>query len=292
MVLSGDAIPVTTPRRIANTLGDAVQLICAGGPTEDTIWSISYPVPRPLSSFALNPSWKLMPYGRPFRNMQVHVLDENLQPCPTWVACEIFFSGVGVARGYIGGSDTDSARFLVHPLSGERMHRSGDLGRIHPDGYVEILGRKDNQVKVNGYRIELEEVEAAARATGLVQTAMALLMEPTQQTSPPFLVLCATLQAEQRKRAQNEVVKSISAAMQLRVPSWMVPAQILIREEIPLSENGKLDRRTLRKVISEERAKQQEPHPRQPTTMATYKEIVSDVNFPLNPPLNLVFFFF
>ena len=151
-LLSGDWIPLTLPERIQTATGGRV--ISLGGATEASIWSIFYPIET------VNPAWKSIPYGRPLANQHFYVLDETLEPRPFWVPGQLYIGGIGLAREYWRNEEKTSSSFIVHPKTGERLYKTGDLGRYLPDGNIEFIGREDSQVKVNGYRIELGEIES------------------------------------------------------------------------------------------------------------------------------------
>jgi amino acid adenylation domain-containing protein len=163
---SGDWIPVDLPGRVRAYAPDAL-VIASGGPTETAIWCVAYPVTE------IPEGWESVPYGRPMRNHTIHVLDECLRPCPVWVPGEMYIGGAGLADGYWRDPERTAASFVTHPVTGERLYRSGDLGRWRPEGLLEILGRDDFQVKVNGYRIELGEVESALAGHPAVRQAVA-----------------------------------------------------------------------------------------------------------------------
>jgi len=160
-LMSGDWIPVNLPDRIqalaaARAPGARpVEVISLGGATEASIWSILYPIVQ------VNPDWKSIPYGRPMLNQRFHVLDDALEPCPDWVPGHLYIGGIGLAKGYFHDEEQTRASFITHPRTGERLYRTGDMGRYLPDGNIEFLGRKDTQVKVGGHRIELGEIEVA-----------------------------------------------------------------------------------------------------------------------------------
>lgn len=156
-LLSGDWIPVALPDE-ARSLWPGLGIVALGGATEGAIWSIAHPVGE---VDAARPS---IPYGRPLTNQRMQVLDHRLQPRPEWVPGELYIGGAGVALGYLGDEARTAERFLDHPATGERIYRTGDLGRYLPDGTIEFLGREDTQVKIRGYRVELAEVEAAVQA--------------------------------------------------------------------------------------------------------------------------------
>lgn len=166
--LSGDRIPVALPGRVRARLS-RIELVSLGGPTETTIWSICYPIGE------VGPDWRSIPYGKPLANHTHHVLDAWLRPCPDWVSGELYGGGLGVAIGYLNDERHTSERFLRHPATGERIYRTGDVGRYLPDGNIEILGRADAEVKVRGHRVALAEVEAALLGHPEVGAACALV---------------------------------------------------------------------------------------------------------------------
>ncbi|MGI5519987.1 amino acid adenylation domain-containing protein [Micromonospora sp. CA-259024] len=155
-LLSGDWIPVGLPGRV-RALHPGIEVISLGGATEASIWSIVYPIGE------VPADWTRIPYGKPLANQTMHVHDATLEPCPVWTVGEIYIGGAGVARGYWADPERTAERFLVHPRTGERLYRTGDMGRYLPGGDIEFLGRQDSQVKINGYRIELGEITAALR---------------------------------------------------------------------------------------------------------------------------------
>lgn len=170
VMLSGDFIPVALPERI-RALNDRLQVISLGGPTETTVWDICYPISE------IDPDWTSIPYGRPMTNSCYYVLKDNLESCPAWVTGELCIAGVGLARGYWRDPEKTEKQFITHCETGERLYRSGDLGRFLPDGNIEILGRSDFQVKIRGHRIELGEIESVLKQHPLVDSAFATVQE-------------------------------------------------------------------------------------------------------------------
>ena len=154
VMMSGDWIPVGLPDRI-RALSPGVRVTSLGGATEASIWSIYYPIE------VVRPEWTSIPYGRPLANQTYHVLRGDLTDCPDWVAGDLYIGGIGLAQGYWRSPEKTASSFIVHPESGERLYRTGDLGRYLPDGDIEFLGREDSQVKIQGFRVELGEIEAA-----------------------------------------------------------------------------------------------------------------------------------
>ncbi|WP_327160216.1 amino acid adenylation domain-containing protein [Streptomyces zaomyceticus] len=163
--LGGDWIPLTVPRRLAES-APGVEVVSVGGPTETTLWSIWYHVAE------VDPPWRSIPYGIPLANVRYHVLDEQLQERPDLITGEMYVSGTSLADGYWRDAKRTEAVFLAHPDTGERMYRTGDLGRWRPDGTLEFMGRADFQVKIRGQRIELGEIEAALLAHPSVASAV------------------------------------------------------------------------------------------------------------------------
>ncbi|KRE90066.1 hypothetical protein ASG87_18850 [Frateuria sp. Soil773] len=153
VMMSGDWIPLALPERL-RARGPSIHIVSLGGATEASIWSILHEIDR------VEPSWRSIPYGRPMLNQHIHVLNRQGEHCPEWVAGDLYIGGVGLAQGYWGDLARTEAAFIRHPESGERLYRTGDLGRIRPEGWIEFLGRVDNQVKVQGHRIELAEIES------------------------------------------------------------------------------------------------------------------------------------
>lgn len=165
-MMSGDWIPLGLPAQIRAQCPQAV-IYSLGGATEASIWSILYPIGE------VDPAWRSIPYGKAMRNQSFHVRDAHLNPCPVGVPGELCIGGIGVALGYWNDEARTAAQFVVCPDTGERLYRTGDLGRWLPDGQLEILGRMDFQVKINGYRVELGEIEAVMSSFPQVRGAVA-----------------------------------------------------------------------------------------------------------------------
>ena len=202
------------------------------GPTETAVWSVIHKT---------RPTDRIMYIGRPIANTQIYLLDTQWQPVPLGCVGEIWIAGDGLARGYLDRPELTGARFLPDPFSnipGNRMYKTGDLGRLHPDGMIECLGRVDHQVKVRGFRIELNEIERVLEEyEGLAQAVV------TARTDDEFAAMInayyrcepghAPTPADLRKYAQS------------RLPDYMVPATFTRLEEFPQTPNGKVDRKAL-----------------------------------------------
>ncbi|AVP97134.1 hypothetical protein C7S18_07980 [Ahniella affigens] len=156
VMMSGDWIPVSLPDRI-RALADDAAVYSLGGATEASIWSIYYPVTEATSG------WRSVPYGRPLGNQSFHVLDSAMQPRPEGVTGPLYIGGIGLAKGY-WRDPVRTALSFVPGSDGAMLYRTGDLGRYLPDGNIEFLGREDAQVKVQGYRIELGDIETSLQS--------------------------------------------------------------------------------------------------------------------------------
>lgn len=229
--LGGDWIALSLPERLRK-LAEQARLVSVGGPTETTLWNIWHPVEE------VDSGWRSIPYGRPIANTCYHILTEDLDDCPTWVRGEMCVSGVGVAAGYWGDEELTRKKFVVHPRTGERIYRTGDLGRYLPDGNIEILGRADFQVKLHGHRIEPGEIEAALREHPHVRDAVAVAVGEQGAKR----ALAAYVVADDRHLLSPDVLREFLAR---KLPSHMVPAYVVPIERFPLTSNGKVDRRRL-----------------------------------------------
>ena len=201
------------------------------GPTETTVWCTVGRVHSTNGSITI---------GRPIANTRIYLLDRSMQPVPVGVAGEVYIAGAGVARGYLGRADLTAERFLLDPFSpasGERMYRTGDLARYLPTGELEHLGRIDDQVKVRGFRIEPAEVESALMDHPAIREAAIVARDGL--TGDRSLV-AYVVSGEERPPAAE-----LRDLLAQKLPSYMVPSRFVTLERLPLSPNGKVDRRAL-----------------------------------------------
>ncbi|MGU1374549.1 AMP-binding protein, partial [Pseudomonas aeruginosa] len=176
-----------------------------------------------------------VPIGRPIANLACYILDGNLEPVPVGVLGELYLAGRGLARGYHQRPGLTAERFVASPfVAGERMYRTGDLARYRADGVIEYAGRIDHQVKLRGLRIELGEIEARLLEHPWVREAAVLAVDGRQ------LVGYVVLESE-----GGDWREALAAHLATSLPEYMVPAQWLALERMPLSPNGKLDRKAL-----------------------------------------------
>ncbi|OEJ57843.1 hypothetical protein BGM19_07560 [Streptomyces agglomeratus] len=231
VLLSGDWIPVGLPERI-RAVAPGARVISLGGATEASIWSICFPVDDP------DPAWTSIPYGKPLAHQSWHILDELGRDVPEWVTGQLCVGGAGLADGYLGDPGKTAAAFVRHPRTGERLYRTGDLGRYLPGGDIEFLGRLDFQVKIQGFRVEPGEVEHALLDLPEIGQA-AVVARPTDSGKQ----LAAFVTA--REGAAEPVPSAVLAALGERLAGYMVPSRLTVLDRMPLTSNGKLDRKAL-----------------------------------------------
>ena len=222
--------PLTAPLVADLARQTGARCINLYGPTEATIDALWSEVP---------PSAERVTIGRPIANCRAHVLDADMRPVPTGVPGELWIGGAGVARGYLGRPALTAERFVPSPfVVGDRLYRSGDRARWRESGEIEFLGRTDGQVKLRGYRIELGEIEATLKSLPSVARAVATVREdaPGDQRLVAYVVPAAGPEPDP---------VSLRAALQRRLPDYMVPSAIMMIAAFPLLPNGKLDRTAL-----------------------------------------------
>ncbi|PWK69389.1 amino acid adenylation domain-containing protein [Streptomyces sp. CG 926] len=225
-VLSGDWIPLTLPDRL-RAQSPRIEVVGSGGPTETICWSLFQPIGE------VDPAWTSIPYGKPITNQRYYIVDAAAYERPLGVVGEMAVaSDVGLALGYWNDAERTANRFVRLPESGERAYLTGDLGRYLPDGSIEILGRDDFQVKIQGHRIELGEIEAVLRQDAEVEAAV--VVAPASAHGVRRLHAYVVAGAE----AAGPVLERLAA----QLPGYMVPAALTVLPELPLTRNGKVDR--------------------------------------------------
>jgi amino acid adenylation domain-containing protein len=233
--LSGDWIPVALPDQVRSAFPRA-SVISLGGATEAAIWSNYYPIGR------VAPEWTSIPYGRPIQNARYYILDARLQPVPVGVAGDLYIGGECLASGYVNDPALTAGKFLPDPFSGESgalMYRTGDQARFWPDGTMIFLGRLDHQVKIRGFRIELGEIESVLGAHPGVREAVVMAREDT----PGDRRLVAYVAPPAGATAPGAA--ELRQHLQARLPEYMLPAAFVALEALPITANGKLDRKAL-----------------------------------------------
>jgi amino acid adenylation domain-containing protein/thioester reductase-like protein len=208
------------------------------GPSEDTTYS----------TVALIPEGNLdIPsIGCPIANTEIYLLDSQLNPVPHGAEGEIYIGGAGLARGYLNRPDLTAEKFIQSPfklISGSRLYKTGDLAVRFPNGNLKFLGRIDHQVKIRGFRIELGEIESILNQHPIVRQAVLLVREvnPTDQRLVAYVVCKSHIDSTH----PNLIIKALRNFLAEKLPDFMVPSAFVVLEELPLTLNGKLDRRAL-----------------------------------------------
>lgn len=235
VICSGEALPFDLERKFFDRMN--AQLHNLYGPTEAAIDVTAWQCDAESGRNAV-------PIGRPIANTEIHVLDRDMQLVPLGIPGELYIGGFNVGRGYCNRPDLTAERFVPDSFSGRRgarLYRTGDLGRRSADGVIEFLDRLDNQVKIRGFRIELGEIETwLKRAPGVKECAVVAVGEDGANRR-----LIAYLVAAESVRPD---VTALNHFLRDRLPDYMVPSAFVFLSNLPLSTNGKLDRRALPKL--------------------------------------------
>jgi amino acid adenylation domain-containing protein len=232
-VCSGEALPPDLCRRWLACYPQ-IPIINAYGATECSDDVTLYRVRQ-------SPQGARTPVGRPAGNLRQYVLDRHLEPLPVGVTGEIYLGGAGVGRGYLGDAWRTAQAFLADPFSqepGARLYRTGDLGRLLPDGTLDFLGRRDQQVKVRGFRIELEEIECALREHPLVREAVVLARQEAGQETQLVAYLVGTA-------ARAPTAGEVHSFLKTRLPEYLLPTIVVTLDALPLNASGKIERQAL-----------------------------------------------
>jgi amino acid adenylation domain-containing protein len=235
LLVGGEALSVKHVRRAMELLPHT-QLINGYGPTENTTFTTCYRIPNAVVETRTS-----IPLGRPISNTRVYVLDKNRKLVPVGVPGELYIGGDGLARGYRNRPNFTAQKFIRNPFSaepGDRLYATGDLVRYLPDGNLEFLGRMDDQVKLRGFRIELGEVEAVLAQQPGVQACVVVVREDT----PGNRRLVGYVVPQQ----EGQVLPGeLRKGLQAKLPEYMVPSAFQLLSKLPLSPNGKADRKAL-----------------------------------------------
>ncbi|WP_172844448.1 non-ribosomal peptide synthetase [Tumebacillus algifaecis] len=258
ILVSGEVLYGSLVRQAYRSFGPQVQLVNQYGPTECTMTS-TYQL---LTTKEAERSTIVA--GRPIPNSQLYVLDKSMQPVPIGVVGEVYIGGEGLSRGYLNLPEQTASAFLPNPFAsaeGERIYRTGDLGRLLPDGALEFLGRKDQQVKLRGQRVELGEIQTSLLDHPQVRDAAVLLRESQ---------LVAYLVVDPDHPFESG---SIRRFLQQKLPDSIIPSAFLPLDALPLTSTGKLDRRALpewKEVLEEQTREMIDPR-------SPFEEIVADI---------------
>ena len=228
VLLSGDWIPLNLPKAVKGRFPEA-EVISLGGATEGSIWSIYYPICE------IKKEWRSIPYGYPLANQKMYLLNYKNEICPLGVQGELYIGGAGVADGYCNDPEKTASAFVRHPSLGY-LYRTGDYGVFHEEGYIEFLGRKDHQIKIRGYRIEMGEIENCLLKHKDIKNAVIVDRDDSNGKKS----LCAYIISD-----QPFTVTNVREFLSKELPEYMLPAHVVQLDKIPLSSNGKVDRKSL-----------------------------------------------
>ncbi|MFF0493034.1 amino acid adenylation domain-containing protein [Nocardia sp. NPDC004068] len=247
VTLGGDWVGADLARRLARQV-PGCRFSGLGGATETSIHHTICEIAEPPED------WTAIPFGVPLRNVRCRIVSPAGRDCPDWVPGELWVGGANVAAGYRGDPERTARRFVDH--DGLRWYRTGDMARYRPDGIIEFLGRADDQVQIRGYRVELGEVEQALRRAPGVRHAVAAVLDG----GAPKLVAAVS-------GAMTSTADVLARAAEL-LPAYMIPTRVEILDPMPLTPNGKLDRREVLARLRANAAEAQDNSPRGPLETA------------------------
>ncbi|MEO3977754.1 amino acid adenylation domain-containing protein [Streptomyces sp. CAU 1734] len=239
VLLGGDWVGADLPARLHAQV-PGCRFLALGGTTETAIHSTILEV----RDGVVPEGWTSVPYGVPLRNVRCRVVDAQGRDCPDWVAGELWIGGAGVADGY--RADPERTADCFAEIGGTRWYRTGDRARYWPDGTLDFLGRADDQVKIRGFRIELGEIEAALADHPDLRHAAAMVLRG--ETSQRLAAVVVTHEGRTLSEAD------IAAHAARRLPAHMIPDRLVITGSMPLTPNGKVDRKALRALAEERRS--------------------------------------
>lgn len=239
-LLSGDKLPLSIPNQLVNTFFKAT-VVSLGGATEGSIWSIWFE----LST--TDESWEAIPYGYAMPNQSMHVLDSAGNLSSVGEVGEICIGGQGVALNYWQDPQRTAASFIVHPELG-RLYHTGDLGTLNSAGYIEFVGRKDRQLKIRGYRVELGDIEAKLALSPIVKACAVTTLDALstyKRAHDSKTLIAYYVIAENENKSVSEVHDSIREYLHTQLQDYMIPDLYIAIDTLPLSANGKVDYRSL-----------------------------------------------
>ncbi|NOQ24125.1 MAG: amino acid adenylation domain-containing protein, partial [Bacteroidales bacterium] len=229
--LGGEPISMNKLSTWLSLESNKTKIVNTYGPTEATDICASFIIENPLDYLD-----KIIPIGKPICNVQIFILDINYRIVPIGISGELCISGAGLALGYLNNTALTSEKFIKHPFKeGERLYKTGDLARWLPDGKIEFLGRIDHQVKIRGFRIELGEIESLLQKHDQIKDCVVIDIEASGDKC-----LCAYLVTEE-KFNKEEIRTYLSASL----PDYMIPLYFVELDSLPLTSNGKVNRKAL-----------------------------------------------
>ncbi|HZU03255.1 MAG TPA: amino acid adenylation domain-containing protein, partial [Ktedonobacteraceae bacterium] len=240
MMAGGDRLPPEAVQLWRQSPLHATRFFNVYGPTEGTITTTIYDIPRHNEQPEIN-----IPIGRPLPNRRVYILDKKGQPVPQGVAGELYIGGETVARGYLKRPELTAERFITDPFSKHpqaRLYKTGDLVRYRAGGIIEFLGRVDKQIKIRGYRVELGEIETAIKQhPAVLQTTVIAHGEQNVKRLAAYIVPASPLSAQEGE----QLLVQLRNELKERLPDYMIPGAFVLLEELPLNASGKIDQQAL-----------------------------------------------
>jgi len=234
VILGGEKAAVASFNLWQQRVKPHVRLVNSYGPTEATIVTTTVDLSK-LSPEEL--TGRELPIGKPVRNVSTYILDPFLQPTPIGIPGELYIGGLGVARGYLNRPDLTAQVFIEDP-SGARLYKTGDRARYWTDGTIEFLGRCDRQVKVRGFRIELGEIEALLTQHAQVQETVVIDYDESGGSKRLIAYIVPV-------SGYTPTSRKLRRFLEKRLPRYMMPADFILLEALPLNTNGKVDRHKL-----------------------------------------------
>jgi amino acid adenylation domain-containing protein len=240
LIATGEALSASLAERWFEVFPD-IPLVNAYGPTEASDDITHYFLTEPPAA------GESVPIGAPLANLKIYIVDEFMNRCPIGIKGEILVSGIGVGRGYLNDQQKTQQAFLEDPFcekKGIRMYRTGDIGRYREDGSIEFFGRKDNQVKIHGFRVELQAIENVMRLHPSIRDAV--VVDKRDEGDETYLsgYIIATCDFD---------LEEFRGFLAIKLPRYLIPSYIWTLSEFPVTHNGKIDRKALRRMdISEE----------------------------------------
>ncbi|WP_270171318.1 non-ribosomal peptide synthase/polyketide synthase [Paenibacillus sp. SYP-B4298] len=231
--LAGEQLPLTLARQVY-AIGSIQRLYNLYGPSEDTTYSTCWLVEREGEAAP--------PIGRPIAGTSCYILDQWMRPVPVGVPGELYIAGEGLARCYLERPELTAERFVANPYARERkerMYRTGDLCRYREDGVIEYMGRIDHQVKLRGYRIELQEIDTVLSLHDDIQEAVVAVHENHAGTKQLVAYYVAV------EGVKEQLTDELRAYLQEQLPEYMIPSIYMRLDQLPLTPNGKVDRKAL-----------------------------------------------
>lgn len=265
IIMGGDVLQVNMPARLRKYSPD-IDIYNVGGPTESTIWSIYHKVERSDEELVR------IPLGKAIDNVNYMILDHALRVCPYDIAGTIYTSGINLSRGYLGSPDKTNEKFITNPYTGELMYNTGDIGKYRENGDIDILGREDFQIKINGKRIELGEIEAAALRNSSIDVAVAVY-------NPSDKNICLYY------KSNGDISQTkLKAELEKQLPDFMLPAIYMEIADMPLSRNGKIDRTRLPKpdMSAVENSSGEPVNETENELLEIYREVINNSSIGVN----------